>query len=379
MFIRFRLIFKNIFNNRDLPHVESLENVKCYELEISQDDKALLRIPFNENSKKLIIELYDNDTVIGPDRLLHTNIPAIGRLKHKISKECPVKFKIYKIVYFKKVGFVRKITNFESNDQNEVVFTIEDPACLHKMDNWVNQFSTHRGKTFKIQRSLKLRTGLFKNVSWLTQREFYGSCCINECETVEIVNIDKINSAFLKPYANKKFENTLELLKTFGCSISKDIQYHNDVMFEKSGVSTDAGDSMIEMTAIGDCEDFAHFYMRQFRILMNIYMFFLNEDDALVNQIKNIYNNYIPMICICQVELHGKPQFHSTLMLLSDSLTNIGFEVTDPEFTMYVDDKEYLEIHKEHFFLLTNHHIVDVKGQSFNLKPKDVLYKVRNL
>jgi hypothetical protein len=190
---------------------------------------------------------------------------------------------------------------------------------------------------------------------WLTQRQFYSTSNVTMSTPIHKENLTIAVRAFLQKNQNTTFDTLLSVLIGFGNTMVKGrIKYEHDVTFAGTGESGDAGDALIELTSKGDCEDFGHFYMRMFRMLVSIYKFVIPDTCDLYRKCKTLEEEYIPYNMICRVVVRGRKDFHSTMLVVPRTNANpvISFEVTDPDKSYTLPDEKYNKWHIEHYFLL---------------------------
>lgn len=144
--------------------------------------------------------------------------------------------------------------------------------------------------------------------------------------------------------------------------IKKRLEYQNDVSFYSIKNSTDAGDSLIEQSRVGDCEDFAHFFMRNFTMIQ-LYGKFL---DPVNKCMQLIYKYYKPWFYICKIKMNGVIQFHCTMLLVpsNEKLYSISFEVTNPNKSYIVDskDSDFFKWHVESYLLMNPRVIIEINN-----------------
>jgi hypothetical protein len=171
-------------------------------------------------------------------------------------------------------------------------------------------------------------------------------------------NLTKIVIGFLEKYQKTDFANSLEMIVKFGEVVCADIRYKNDTEMCDPFKFIDRGDAHIEFSHHGDCEDFAHYYMRMFRLLMDCYDKVLANKTKLYALISYIKDNYVPLIYICKIVQDGIPDYHATMIMVRNNtgVKNISFEVTNPSksVVIHAKDSTFYDWHTEHYFAVDN-------------------------
>lgn len=326
------------------------ESIIFFDLVLTQNSKPILKT--NKNFNKVF--LFDKDNEIPSEMMKLSMSPTVARYDSKQ----PISFHIYKVKKTTaiKLGYKRHIEANTSKDQNVAEFVAKTPSELKKAPFIYNVEITKSDNKFIKVNALTLNETLFASDMWLTQREFYSTSHLTVTNEIQAMDYNIIWQ-FIEENKNKKFKDVLAVLIAFGSSVlDKVFQYENDMDFKRNKKLGDAGDVAVELSGEGDCEDFSHFYMRNFRLLATS-PFDVGDGD-LKKRLQELRDNYIPFSFICEVDI-GTIQFHSTMLILSKSnqLSNISFEVTCPS-KSYNLDSEYSEFddwHENNYFLLDNY------------------------
>lgn len=367
MFYKFTINLKKIQNDVILP--KSIEkSVLYYEIVVKNNDVTILRIPF-KNEEKWKLELYDMDDTINNNRITLSMLPHVVRFNSKYDTT----FHACKIVHdiddeegpiIKRIGYETHIKEGTSDDQDISFFTLSN-----SIPHFIEDFKSFGVEKISLIDELPLHEHSFNTQYWLTQREFYSTTHVTLSNNVHRENIQLI-SDFLDKYKRYSFKNTLELLILLSNSLTNNrIKYKIDCKFAQYAVTSDAGNIEIETSSRGDCEDFAHFYMRIFRTLCGTYKYFIkNMDSNIYNKCNDLATNYIPFNFICQVKLSRGLEFHSTMIIIpiTKKLSTISFEVTNPKKSYILPSKEYNEWHNNGYFLVDNYFISRVNDISLD-------------
>lgn len=362
---KLRINPSKIANGVDIPK-KAEKGLIFYEMTVTEKDyrHPLMRIPFHpEVDDEIIIELWDNDVEIPHDRAM------AGSMSGRVARfsTYPLEFHFYKVmrdeseeIYDKRlsrIGFKRHIKEGTSDIQDLAAFSIKNEKD-NDMPDFVREFTRLPKDNFnglKIIDEAVLEKGVWGSPSWLTQRGFYGTSGITVSNFVHRENIEITIQKFLLRYKNKKFKSIRDMLVEYGKIIRVGrIRYESDHSFAQSGVSSDAGDFLVEMTTKGDCEDLGHFYMRNIRMLCRIYKYVLDGNCDLYNKCKTLAEEYVAFNYICKVVLSQGEEFHSTMLIIPFTKDNpvISFEVTDVDKSYTLPSEEFDKWHCNHYFIL---------------------------
>lgn len=313
------------------------------EIVIKQNNIPLVRIPYHGDEKKKV-ELYGDMDEINTNRVLLSNLPSVVRYKGHDPNGITLHVNKVVVTANKKIGIITNIQEDSSNTQDVTLFTIGGSA---RVPPFVVDYKTF-DELCPVTRVDEI--SIHENVLtyWMTQREFYSTCHITQHNHVHKENISLVVD-FCNDNKNTKFKSLLDMLIKFGNTITKDrLEYHCDMLFDRPSMAGDGGNSSIETSVVGDCEDFGHYYMRVFRLLMSTYRYIVDDKTSpLFKLCKVLSLKYIPFFIICQVLQDNVLQFHCTMMLISRDTTkhkNISFEVTNPCLSTYLPSDEFYQV-----------------------------------
>lgn len=322
----------------------------------------IIRVPFNAESDSINIELWSESVAVPPENSLKKTMSCTLARFH----EYPLEIHFYKVmkdvdeeIYDKKLerlAFKRHIQSSTSACQDMAAFSIIDSKISGQVPGFIDKLEyVEEGlEPIKQLDEVKLKN-YERSLYWLTQRDFYNTTLVTSSNPVHRENLDYIITKFLVKYKNKKFASFVEMIEEFGHTMQIGrIRYKCDEKFAKTGVPSDAGDALVELTTKGDCEDFGHFYMRVLRTLANVYKFILDPMSDLYLKCQTLAKQYVAFNFICGVRLTTKFDFHSTLLLVPRTAADpvVSFEVTDTSRTYSLPSEDFDSWHKEHYFLL---------------------------
>jgi hypothetical protein len=264
----------------------------------------------------------------------------------------------------------------DSSTQNIVIAHIEiRNKSFISHDKYIENIeSTQTPKLHEINEEV---LSSVEGIRWKTQRNFYKTCSVTDNDMVHRENIERVVT-FLKTYRGPA-NDVIHFVREWGKFVSKGrFNYQHDTSFTRSGSGSDQGNSCIELSTIGDCEDFSHFYRRAFVTLFSCGKLIPGVDIASLN---TLIEHYTPFVFICRVKLGGQLPFHSTMILMSSSPEHktISFEVTSPAKSYYIDDKDYKSWHVASYLLLEHMFLVPVTNDSLQkVKLQDLVEKATN-
>lgn len=379
--IKVKVDARKLFNGKILPGwTVADKGVIAYDLVVRQGCDHLVKYLFTKMTKPFDIALFDPQSAIEKKFFKFSNRPNVARFE---SDTEPIYFFINKIVKDEKTGVVgyRRRIGKHSSPPDEPVFVISP--------QYPNQATGH--VAFKVSRVA--RAALYKPISnfslyqdvgsspiWYTQVAFYGTSHVSATNGIQMMDLE----AILYEYGNngKKAPNSMmELLVDFGIIVSHDLRlaYKSDKDFSTPKRFNDRGDNQLEITHFGDCEDFAHFYMRIFRLMMWSYGLLYNPSDRLFKMWEEFAENYVPVVYICEVMLSTKKEYHSTMLMIprTESHPVISFEVTNPKKSITLSTpeaiEEFNEWHLEHYFLIDNYFAYRIKNKVHKLTVQKML------
>lgn len=384
--IKLKVKARQLFNGKILPGwtVHDPE-VVAYDLVVRQGCDHLVKYPFTKMTKPFDIALFDPQSAIENKFFKFSNRPNVARFE---SLTEPIYIFICKIVKDKDTGAIgyRRRIGKKSSPVEEPVFIIHP--------QYPNQAAAH--VAFKVTRVA--RRGLYKPIEhfdlykgvssspiWYTQVAFYGTCHVSPTNGIQMMDLEAILYEYAEK-AKKSPDSLMAMLVDFGIIVSHDLRlsYKSDKNFSSPKQFNDRGDNRLEISHFGDCEDFAHFYMRIFRLMMWCYGLIYNPSDKLFTMWEEFAENYVPLVYICEVLLGAKKEYHSTMLMIprTGERPVISFEVTNPlkSVTLGTPEgiKKFNEWHLEHYFLIDNYFAYRITGPPHQITVEKMIGKLRN-
>lgn len=368
MFYKFTLRLDLLQNDNILP-VKISADTLFYEVVIKSNGVVVMRIPF-KYEKEWKVELYDSKTAIDVNRMPLSMFPHVGRFN-----EYPVTFHVAKVVQdvddgegetlINNIGYVTDITEYTSEDQDKCFFRLTEGG---EYNSFFADSGIFAGTALQEVKELSIdRTkGVFsskKNRYWYTQRKFYSTTHVTVNDDVHRENLFILVRKFIDKYSTYEFRSLLDMLVKYGKIMTKGrIKYRVDKSFNDNKKMTDYGDQQIERTTRGDCEDFGHFYMRIFRLLVGTYKYLVSPDSYMYSMCEELHDNYVALNYICQVKLSHGLEFHSTMFLVptNGAFRPISFEVTNPQHSYYLPNGGWNKWHNNSYFLVDNYFICEL-------------------
>lgn len=361
MFFEIKVNFSAFFDSVTLPKKSDKDPFAIfYTIVFKQNNKVILRKNFDKNTPNTTFYIFFPMTRMSKVYLKKSTDQVVGRLRNQ---KDPIFVHVYKILRDGNIiGIIRNISQ-QSSRQDMPMYRIDldKPKSTTKIT--VRKYSNQQD--FPEVPTLKIYEKSFKSPTWFTQRNFYSTCHYDLTMEAQEKNLTKIVNYLIGASKKKTFDNALDFILHFGAAITKRIHYMSDTEMGNIDVNNDRGDAKVEFTHYGDCEDFAHYFMRMFRLLMDVYdKVNINKKSSVYRWIKYMHLNYVPLIYICRVKLKGVLQYHATLLFIRkhEGVKNISFEVTDQkdkEFSMvvYGVNSTFYTWHVESYFLLDGNFI----------------------
>lgn len=367
MFVDIEINTFALFNGKVLPEKLSNEHsdVSFYMLVLRQSGVDLFRTPFFRKEPTILtVKLYSPLNVIPVDILQNRNYSRLENTNDDIDVHI-YKFRMHENGV---LGMQRFIDEYSaSQDKKFMSFKINKNVKNSMfVVKWVS--SSTQFKPVKIL-SIDDKKPMTSPI-WHTQREFYSK--LHSTLNMELLreNCEK-TIKFIKTYETHKFENILDFIKIWSKFI-KPCVYEPDYSWFNKRNSVDKGDAAIESTKSGDCEDFAHYYVRMFYILTDIYEYVITSTKStLYINCSRLFKFYKPFVYICKVRLRNRMDYHSTIMMVPKKYTevtpNISFEVTNTNEHCFVNkNTKFFKLHVEHYFLVDSYHIARLYGLNNN-------------
>lgn len=361
MFFELKINFSAFFDGITLPKKLDKDPFAIfYTIVFKQNSKVILRKNFDKNTPNTMFYIFFPMTRMSKIYLKKSTDQVVGRMRNQ---KDPIFVHVYKILRDGNIiGIIRNIAR-QSSRQDMPMYRIDlnNPKSTTKITvrKHMNQ------QEFTKVPTLKIYEKSFKSPTWYTQRNFYSTCHYDLTMEAQEKNLTKIVNYLIGASKKKTFDNALDFLLHFGAAITKRIHYMSDTEFGNIDVNNDRGDAKLDFSHWGDCEDFAHYFMRMFRLLMDVYdKVEIDKKSSVYRWIKYVKLNYVPLIYVCRVKLKGVLQYHATLLFIRkhEGVQNISFEVTDQkdkEFSMvvYGENSTFYTWHIESYFLVDGNFI----------------------
>lgn len=349
------LTFKTraLFDGRTLPVFTELgAHEEFYELKIVQEGRVLARAPFSKDTSSPIeIHLFGEQDVIDP---AYCTCAHVARVRARVR----IQVHLYKIRWsptIKRYQFIRRITDATSARQDEPIYD----GCVAHTPSPLFTVRAHAQRTTFVPKDMMDIEG--GSLRWCTQRNFYSTSHVTQSDGAHLENLVLMRE-FLHTH---KHTHLLPFVQEYGTHMTYNrIEYTHDEGFARPMEEADAGDALVEQTHVGDCEDFAHFYMRVFRTLA-LAGPLIKRGDALLEILRKAY---VPFVYICQVRIYSGLEYHSTLMLVPRARAHapLSFEVTNPakSYLVRAPTSEFFKWHTKSFLLVDAHFIANIERES---------------
>lgn len=352
--------FSKLFDGVILPiSMHADKGVVGYDLVVRQNATDLVKVPFTSESPPISLLLFKRDEVVPSRFIMHSNKPVVARLN-----EGEVCIYVYKIMFNGNdtVGYIRLIGD-HSATQDKPILSF---STQFENQRWVSiEDIPSEGGRYKPVTSIGIRKGVMTSPKWFTQGGFYGSSHVSSNNAIQMLDLEDIFVKYRKRCA-RNTKSLVDLVVEFGEIVKEGLIYKEDYTFSSPSNPDDAGDSQLEISKFGDCEDFAHFYMRTIRLMMWTYGLVFTENSPMYKLWEEFARNYIPMVYIGKVKIKGQVDYHSTMLLIPVDGTHptISFEVTNPKRSIVLDSvervEEFYKWHIESYFLVDNYFLYQI-------------------
>lgn len=368
---------KDLFNGKVLPDIGVEDKgVAFYNAVFRSDDRDLVKLSFNKKIDTVEANFIEPAEEV-PSSFLKESMKATYAKLDMHDKEIYIYvYKIYVATPIESgntfVGYCRRMG---PHSEQDVPIASVDAINPTRFDGDAKEAIITRvdPTKYKSYEALDcLRTSPMNPLSprWFTQKAFYGSSHVTGSNALQFIDYKDIIKNFFGPHKCSKFLTVVELVKTFATILHRGIVYKSDYRFELPNTLDDFGDASIETSTWGDCEDMAHFYMRTLRLLCDMYPYCCEKGSAMYELCTDFKKHYTPFVMICRIEVHGRLEYHSTVMILpteGSGLKPISLEVTSPDKTYDLsiaeDLKEYKDWHISHYFLVDAQHVARMEGE----------------
>jgi len=343
------------------------QDLVLYELEFfcHEFGRAVLRVPLTAE---------DGTTVqLAPDdvRMPQDTAPIGSVRTARFGGGGSVSILVHKVFYDPARNLVRYVRNRSAADMHIIsaAEVTKDGAVVGDGASAVT-VTRRDGTTFKGPLSLPISHSVItQSRRWLTQRAFYGSAHVSANTAVQRMQYDLLFRRVYRAVERLRFKTPIDFVKAFSRLAIRRIPFVNDRDFANPDRAVDVGDPEIEVSGGGDCEDYAHFFMRLMRLMYATY----NTPGAGIapgsdafKHAETLAQQYVPLVCICKVKLGGSVQFHSTMLLVprDHSAHVLSLEVTSGGRSLDLGDhrqrRDYDKWHIGHMFLVDSFMLVDV-------------------
>ena len=368
--------FSNLFDGKILPKSNDteLKNVIFYNLVIRQGDSDIIRIPFIFSTGELEIFLFKEFVKIPLEFIGSRNAARFNNNNDDIH------FHVYKFREFVKdneivIGLGRLIAEY-SSDQDQKFHSIQMKNIASSTNFMACSWTPDIKKdVFEPIETLLLYTSgnFLTNPVWNTQRKYYKYLRTNMNMELQRSNYENL-MRFFKKHKQTAFKNIINFLTVWGTEMEP-CAYEPDKSWTDSASFADEGDRAIESTKSGDCEDFAHYYIRMLHQMAGIYQFIVTKVDSdLYKYCKMLAINYIPFVYICKIQQRSQPEYHCTMLIIPTQANIeftkvISFEVTNNKNHVLVlnDNSDFFKWHKEHYFLLDSYHLMRMNDNALKI------------
>lgn len=371
MLIQLDIMVSDLFNGNILPRDKEDGLVLC-DLVVRQGSHDMVKLPISRGISLRTIYLYDTKTEIPSEMVFKSSMGVVTRLVDDTTKIEIYAYKLYNHD-MKHMGYTRRIGPHSEQDIPIDVIDPANPSKNHKLRQIVVKHVPGNAKPYKPQK--KVRTLGIGSAVWLTQKPFYGSCHVTSCNALQFIDYKELFLDFLHGASHatdqSKYNSPTNVLIAFGKQLEQQVKYRSDYTFNKPKVVDDFGDASLEISYYGDCEDMAHYYMRNIRMLMKSFQYGLTDkSSSIYKACEKLAEDYIPYVYICRIIVNGRKEYHSTMLLLPTAKSGekpISFEVTSPRKTLdlgnYEDLEDFKKWHINSYFLLDNEFIMRLEDR----------------
>ena len=352
-----------LFDGKVLPSISVRDTgVLFYDMVLSQNGRTIIKFPFDNRTDKLKrIELFSPGVSINVNAMDYSGEGSFGRLPY--DTEFPLEVHVFKVYFVDNVlGYRAHIG--ENSEQDTPIYTINLKSPVNNVGAFTVRYGPDGDKLFKAKDTLSISNHKWFGPRWNTQKPFYGSCHVTGSTELQHYDLKQLFEKFFSKAkdTDSAFVTLKDVLVKVATTVADELIYKNDEYFATPGRISDYGDASIEVSRWGDCEDFAHFYMRIFRMLMGVYRWGAARDTRLFKHCRTFAEEYIPLVYICKVVNNGKVDYHSTMLILpkrSDKgYKTISFEVTNPALSLDLgvekENEEFIRWHTDSYFLVDN-------------------------
>jgi hypothetical protein len=371
MSIQIVIHFKKLFNGKTLPKSlnDEEDGVVFYDFVFRQKSEDLMRIPFVFGNVDETCYLFMKDVKIPSKLLMCDNCTRV------VDNEEPIEIHLYKYLKIGNELGMERITTLDSQD--EAIFKIN--FHKHRKIDFLtfHEAPPKKSDYFSPIDRLRIKDTIVSPY-WKTQRDFYSRLHKSLNMEIQRENYERL----LRFYDHSNEMNILGLVDFFTKwgKFMEPCAYRSDVEWFDKRKYTDKGDAAIESTKKGDCEDFAHYYIRMFYLMLKTYKFF--NIPKIAKFCDSLKKNYHPYVYICKIivtdERTGKQeeQYHSTILILPmKKLPHnpvVSFEVTNnDEHSIVISPKSsFYKWHLDSYFLVDSYHIFRIKEHD---KIKDLI------
>jgi len=368
---------KELFNGKILPDISVIDKgVKFYNIVFRSKNRDLIKIAFDKHFDSIRADFVEAGEMVSSDFMLDSNRATYSQLT---SLDHEIQIYIYKLyvstdVYNGTVlvGYSRRIGPYGTQDEHVATVDAKNPTKVAGIAMKAIMTRVDPKKYPKYEPIESLRVSALNPISplWYTQKSFYGTSHVTGSNSLQFIDYKDIIKNFLNPHGCEHFESLKDMMIMFAKIMHRGIVYKADYRFDLPTTVDDFGDASIETSTWGDCEDMAHFYMRIIRLLIDIYPWFCSAGSRIHEYCTTLRNHFTPVISICRIVVHGKKEYHSTMIMLPSTASGkkpFSLEVTAPEksydLTVQEDLAAYNEWHLKHYFLVDANHVCRLEGK----------------
>jgi len=367
---------KDLFNGEILPDMSKVDKgVKFYNIVFRSEHRELIKVAFDKNYDSITVDFVEANESVASSYIVESMEATYTHLTDLDPEIFIYLYKVYVSTEVDsgvvRVGYTRRIGPYGGQDKHVAVLDVRNPTKFvgPAKKAFMARVDPEKYPPYEPMDSMRVSSVNPLSPRWYTQKAFYGSSHVTGSNELQFIDYKDIIVNFLKPHGCHEFESAKEMMIMFTSILHNGIVYKSDYRFDLPTSVDDFGDASIETSVWGDCEDMAHFYMRTIRLMLNIYPWFCSPDSNLHKYCSFFKNNYTPLVMICRIEVHGKLEYHSTLIMLPTEESGkkpFSLEVTAPnksyDLTDEDDRKKYNDWHVSHYFLIDAQHVCRIDG-----------------
>jgi hypothetical protein len=368
--------------------------VLFYDMVLSQNGIPIVKFPFGTDGKLTAaigsatekkLTLYEYDSAIPNAEIYGSCDSTVGRFIE--DRTVPLHFNVYKVFYVppgrdkqvSKMGYRSRIGHNSVQDVPVFTLDVRDPG------QGTEAFRVVVGRAGQTREPIEELPIFDLGPHWETQRPLFGTCHYASSNELQFLDLRDIVQKFVEPHRQTLFEDGHHLLKTFLDCMGGAFVFESDAHFEDPTLPNDAGDTKLELSGAGDCEDFTHFYMRTIRLLLSTFSWLVAESTSIHVQCTTLLKHYIPFAHVCLVHNSKKrvDEYHCTMLLVpkraAGGYMTKSLEVTDPlrlsfDTANLTQRLDFHALHVASYFLVDSLFLLEIKNHAIDdLTVKSVL------